>query len=423
VVALGLLLAALSALGVVLAAVADGPRTAAAPTDRDRVELPGAGDPTDPAGTAPTAGVPLPGCEGCQGWRLALPDPVTSLVADGRDVVVGTGGGSVLRIDGDTGARRWTAPIGDEAAHAVVLDGLIVVGTADARVVALDPADGRTRWDVTVPIPTAGARAVAGDADGVLLAGGSGHGVVALDGRTGALRWERELPGRSIGVGATLVTTTLDGHLVGWGAGSDEHRWSVRLRVDEDLVGRAGDLVVTRDGGGPRFRDASTGTIVADGSGNASWWAAAEDGTLLLADTGPRTEVVALAPDGAERWRTALPGDEPDAACCVEVAPTRDGRVLAVDRRVAGRAAVLDLATGAVLADVGRAASAVPGLLLIGAHGDLGVLQGEGAVAGVALATGEVRWRTSDASVLVGLDPLVVSGRRHLLGPWAPGAG
>jgi hypothetical protein len=34
-----------------------------------------------------------------------------------------------------------------------------------------------------------------------------------------------------------------------------------------------------------------------------------------------------------------------------------------------------------------------------------------------------VRWRTSDASVLVGLDPLVVSGRRHLLGPWAPGAG
>jgi outer membrane protein assembly factor BamB len=223
-------------------------------------------------------------------------------------------------------------------------------------------------------------------------------------------------------VGATLVTTTLDGHLVGWGA-----------ETPTSTGGRCGCASTRTSSVAPVT---SWSPVAAAGHGsatpaparssrtapaNASWWAAAEDGTLLLADTGPRTEVVALAPDGAERWRTALPGDEPDAACCVEVAPTRDGRVLAVDRRVAGRAAVLDLTTGAVLADVGRAASAVPGLLLIGAHGDLGVLQGEGAVAGVALATGEVRWRTSDASVLVGLDPLVVSGRRHLLGPWAPG--
>jgi outer membrane protein assembly factor BamB len=425
VIALTLLLAALAALAVVLVALPDGSRTVTEPTgDRDRVELPGGAVPADGSDEAePTAGSSLLGCEGCHGWRSALTDTVTSLRADGRDVVVATSGGSVLVLDGDTGERRWTARIGDEAAHAVVLDGLVVVGTADARVVALDPADGHTRWEVTLPIPTAGARAVAGDADGVLLAGGSGHGVVALDGQTGALRWVRELPGRTVGVGTTLVSVMPDGRLEGWWAADDEPRWSVRLLADEDLVGRAGDLVVTRDRGGPRFRDATTGAIVANGAPTVSWWAAAEDGTLVLADTGRRSEVVALAPDGAERWRTALPGDEPDADCCVEVAPTSDGRVLAVDRRVTGRAAVLDLATGAVLADAGRAAAAVPGLLLIGAHGDLGVLQGEGAVAGVALATGEVRWRTSDASVLVGLDPLVVSGRRHLLGPWTQGAG
>jgi outer membrane protein assembly factor BamB len=414
----------LAALGFVLVTGPEVPRTAAdGAGGRDTVELPSSQDPSGRDRPTTTAGTSLPGCDGCRGWRLAVVSPLASLVADGRDVVVGTTGGTVLAVDGDTGERRWTARVGDEAAHAVVLDGLIVVGTAGARVVALDPADGRTRWEVTVPIPTVGARAVAGDAEGVLLAGGTGAAVVALDGGTGALRWARDLPGRSIGVGATLVLVTLDRELQGWWAGADEPRWSVRLRADEDLVGRAGDLVVTRGAAGPRFHTAATGTTVAEGAPTVSWWAAADDGTLLLADTGRRTEVVALAADGTERWRTALPGDEPGTGCCVEVAPTSDGRVLAVDRRVAGRAAVLDLATGAVLADAGRAAAAVPGLLLIGAHGDLGVLQGEGAVAGVALATGELRWRTSDASVVVGLDPLVVSGRRHLLGPWVVGSG
>jgi outer membrane protein assembly factor BamB len=422
VVASGLLLAALAALVTVFVVGPREPRTTAASIG-DPVELPGGRLAADPDGTTTIAGTSLLGCEGCRGWRLAVADPLTSLAADGRDVVVSTSGGSVLAIDGDTGERRWTTRVGDQAAHAVVLEGLVVVGTADARVVALDPADGRTRWDVTVPIPTAGARAVAGDVGGVLLAGGTSPTVVALDGRTGALRWERELPGRSVGVGDTLVLMTSDRDLQGWWADADHPRWTVRLLADEDLVGRAGDLVVTRDRGGPRFRDATTGAIVAHGARTVTWWSAAEDGTLMLADTDRRTEVIALGPDGSERWRTALPGDEPATGCCVEVAPTTDGRVLAVDRRVAGRAAVLDLATGAVLADAGRAAAAVPGLLLIGAHGDLGVLQGEGAVAGVALTTGEVRWRTSDASVLVGLDPLVVSGRRHLLGPWAEATG
>lgn len=425
VVVLGLLLAALGALAVFLVAAPGVSRTAppGQAGDRDAVELPGAAAGAGRDEARPTAGSSLLDCDGCHGWRLAVADPLTSLVADGRDVVVGTSGGRVSAIDGDTGERHWSAQVGDEAAHAVVLEDLIVVGTAGARVVGLDPADGRARWDVTVPIPTAGARAVAGDADGVLLAGGAGAGVVALDGRTGAVRWVRELPGRSIGVGETLVLLTLDRDLEGWRAGADGPRWSVGLGPDEGLVGRAGGLVVTRGRDGPRFRDAATGAVVATGAATVSWWAAADDGTLVLADTARRTQVIALAPDGAERWRTTLPGDEPDAGCCVEVAPTSDGRVLAVDRRVAGRAAVLDLSTGAILSDAGRAAAAVPGLLLIGAHGDLGVLQGEGAVAGVSLATGELRWRTGDASVLVGLDPLVVGGRRHLLGPWAHAPG
>jgi outer membrane protein assembly factor BamB len=420
VIVLGLLLALLGAVAFVLGVLPGAPRTAppGPAGDGDTVELPEPGTDTARDGVVATTSSSLLDCEGCHGWRLAIAEPLTSLVADGRDVVVGTNGGRVLAVDGDTGERRWTAQVGDEAAHAAVLGDLIVVGTADARVVGLDPVDGSTRWDVTVPIPTVGARAVAGDADGVLLAGGAGSGVVALDGRSGAVRWVRELPGRSIGVGETLVLLTLGRDLEGWWAETAGPRWSVPLGPDEDLVGRAGGLVVTRGADGPRFRDAATGRVVAAGAATVSWWAAAEDGTLVLADTAQRTQVVALAPDGAERWRTTLPGDEPDPGCCVEVAPTSDGRVLAVDRRVAGRAALLDLTTGALLADAGRAATAVPGLLLIGAHGDLGVLQGEGAVAGVSLATGALRWRTSDASVLVGLDPLVVGGRRHLLGPW-----
>jgi outer membrane protein assembly factor BamB len=428
VIALVVLLGALAALGVALVAWPALPRPGddvttslgGAPTDPGTVTLPDAGAPTDT--TTPASGDALVGCEGCRGWRLAVSDPLTSLAADGRDVVIATSGGRVLAVDGDTGEPRWSAQIGDDAAHAVVLDDLVVVGTADARVVALDRASGRFRWDVRVPIATSGARAVAGDRDGVLLAGGTEAGVVALDGRTGALRWVRDLPGRSVGVGAMLVTVTADRQLQGWWAAADQPRWSALLVADEELVGRAGDLVVTRGPAGPRFRDAMTGTVVADGTPSVTWWAAADDGTLLLADTGPRTEVVALDQDGAERWRTRLPGDEPAPGCCVEVAPTADGRVLAIDRRTQGRASLLDLATGAVLADAGRAAAAIPGMLLIGAHGDLGVLQGEGSVAGVALTTGDARWRTTDASVLAGLDPLVVGGRRHLLGPWSAGA-
>jgi outer membrane protein assembly factor BamB len=416
-VTLVLLLAAIAGVGVALLA---GPHASGQRADRrgdqGRVDLPPGGG---AAATSPSAGGSLLGCEGCRGWRLAVADPLTSLAVTGRDVVVGTGGGTVLAVDGDTGERRWTAQVGDEAAHAVVLDEVVVVGTTGARVVALDRADGRTRWDVTVPIATAGARALAGDEDGVLLTGGSEPAVAALDGQTGTVRWTRMLPGRTVGVADTLVRLTPEGQLEGWRASADGPRWTDLARPDEQLVGRAGELVVTRAADGLRFREVTRGAVVATGPATVTWWAAADDGTLVLADTGARTQVVALDDDGDERWRVTLPGADTASGCCVEVAPTADGRVLAVDRRVAGRAAVLDLATGTVLSDVGRAAAAIPGWLLIGAHGDLGVLQGEGAVAGVDLASGEERWRTSDASVLVGLDPLVVSGRRHLLGPWA----
>lgn len=417
VLTLALLLAALAGLGAILLVVPDAGGVRAVPGEhRGRVDV-RSGDGGSVSAT--TTGTSLRGCEGCRGWRLAVADPLTALAIDGRDVVVSTGGGTVLAVDGDTGERRWTAQVGDAAAHAVVLDGVVVVGTSGARVVALDRADGRIRWDVTVPIATVGARALAGDEDGVLVTGGSEPAVAALDGETGELRWVRTLSGRTIGVADTLVRLSPDGQLEGWWAGEDGPRWSEVARPDDQLVGRAGDLVVTRSADGLRFLEVMSGTVVATAPASVTWWAAADDGTLVLADTGTRTQVVALAGDGVERWRATLPGADTASGCCVEVAPTADGRVLAVDRRVEGRAAVLDLATGAVLADAGRAAAAIPGWLLIGAHGDLGVLQGEGAVAGVDLASGEERWRTSDASVLVGLDPLVVSGRRHLLGPWA----
>jgi outer membrane protein assembly factor BamB len=380
-------------------------------------------DPTVELPTVPAAPAPAPAglvdCDGCERWRLDVAGTLTSLGAAGEAIVVGTSTGEVAVVDGRDGATRWTTRLGTAPVHAASLATLVVVGTADARVVALAVADGRPRWDVTIPTATAGARAVAGDENGVILVAGAppGRTAAALDGRTGAARWARFLPERWIGVADTLVVAN-GRRLEGWTAAQEEPRWTVPLLVDEDLVGRAGELVVTRDRGGPRFRDPSTGTIVASPDRSVTWWAAAADGTLLLADTDVRTTIIALEPDGRERWRTSLPGPEGTAGgCCVEVAPTADGRVLAVDRRTDGRAAVLDLATGELLADAGRAAEAVPGMLLIGATGDLGILQGEGHVVGVDLRTGEPRWRAPDASVVVSLDPLVLSGRTSLLGP------
>lgn len=389
------------------------PGAAARPATDPSVALPS----TPP--TSASSRAALVDCDGCERWRLDLSGAVTSLVADGDAVVIGTSAGEVTVLDARSGATRWATRLGTAPVHATTLGSLVVVGTAQARVVALASPDGQPRWDVTVPTATAGARAVAGDDDGVILVGGAppGRTAVALDGRTGAPRWARFLPERWIGVGDTLVVAT-DRRLEGWSAAQEAPRWTVPLLVDEDLVGRAGDLVVTRDRGGPRFRDPSTGAIVASPDRSVTWWSAADDGTLLLADTGRHTTVVALEPDGRERWRTALPGAEAaSGGCCVEVTATSDGRVLAVDRRTTGRAAVLDLATGEVLGDAGRAADAVPGLLLIGAVGDLGILQGAGSVTGVDLVTGEPRWRAPDASVVVSLDPLVLSGRTSLLAP------
>jgi outer membrane protein assembly factor BamB len=382
-------------------------------------------EPADPAVELPTTTPPsraraeLVDCDGCERWRLDVAGTVTSLATAGEAIVVGTSTGEVALLDGRSGVARWTTRVGTAPAHASTLGTLVLVGTAGSRVVALAAEDGQPRWDVTSPTATAGARAVAGDDDGVIVVGGAppGRTAAALDGRTGSPRWSRFLPDRWIGVADTLVVAT-DRRLEGWSAAQEEPRWTTPLLVDEDLVGRAGDLVVTRDRGGPRFRDPWTGAIVASPDRSVTWWAAAEDGTLLLADTDVRTTVIALERDGRERWRTVLPGTEATGGgCCVEVSPTTDGRVLAVDRRTAGRAALLDLETGDVLADAGRAADAAPGLLLIGATGELGILQGEGSVVGVDIASGETRWRAPDASVVVSLDPLVISGRTSLLAP------
>jgi outer membrane protein assembly factor BamB len=401
-----------------LAAVVGSPP---GPTPRDRptdaaVTLPAAGRtrvaPTEPVTDHRSA------CDGCERWQVDVDGALTSFAADGDDLVVGTSTGEVRSVDARTGTTRWSIRLGGDPARVTRTGPLVVAGTAGGRVVALAGEDGRVRWEVSIDAPTAGARAAAGDEDGVLLVSGAppARTATAVDARTGETRWTRFLVGRFVGLGDTLVAT-VGRRLEGWSASAEEPRWSVPLQPDEELVGRAGDLVVTRGRGGPRFRDPVTGAAVGRPTESVTWWAAAADGTVLLADTADGTSVVALSPDGDERWRTDLPGEEDVQGCCVEVTPTPDGRVLAIDRRVDGRATVLDLATGTPLADVGRAAAAAPGLLLTGATGDLGVLQGQGAVVGVDLLTGVPRWRAPEASVVVSFDPLVLAGRRTLVAP------
>jgi outer membrane protein assembly factor BamB len=430
---------------------AGGDREAA---DADQAAMEGA-DVVDGLPSPEVQRGPLGGCQGCDGWQLELTATVTSLEVAADDVLVGTAGGEVLAIDARSGTTRWRTRLGRDAVHAVPVGSEVIVGTAGARVVSLDAASGAVVWDVTVPGPTGGARAVAADDDAVLLLAGAPRDrrAIAVDAHSGELRWVAAVPGRWVGIDDTLVVT-VDGWLEGWGTHAPDPRWRTPLSSGEELVGRAGDLVVTRAGDRPRFRHPRTGEVVATAASSVTWWAAAGDGTLVLADTAGETSVIALEPDGSERWRTRLPGPEPvvdrgaelatasnaatgepaeidprdddrpsrlatSPGCCVEVAPSA-GRVLAVDRRQAGRAFLLDLDSGAVLADVGRAAAAVPGMLLIGASGEHGILQGAGEVIGVDLVDGTERWRTEHASVVVGLDPLVVGGRTRVLGPWSP---
>jgi outer membrane protein assembly factor BamB len=417
-VAIAALIAVTTALAEGTAAGLAGDASVDLPTASELVPPPTSGSP-GAASDGPDGAADAPvWCDRCERWRLTFEGSITSTAVTDRVLVVGTTSGRVRSIDADTGRLRWTTQVGARPVHALPVNELVVVGSQEGRLVGLERASGAPRWDVAIDGPGLTARAVVGDADGVLVFTGppTAREIVAVEARTGAIRWRRELDRRWTAVGQGVVATIGD-RLERWLPASGEPAWSYTLADGEELVGRAEGRVVTRSAEGTRWLDADSGAVVLDVSPGVTWWASAPDGTLVLADTTDDARIIALDPDGATRWETDLPGPASPGGCCVEVVPTPDGRILAVDRRVPGRAVLLDAASGDVLDERPGLATQDPDLLLTAATGDLGIQQGAGEVRGVSLRTGALRWRFPDASVVVSIDPLVVSGRHGVAGP------
>jgi outer membrane protein assembly factor BamB len=419
---------AIAALMAMNTALAEG--TVARSHGDGTVDLPTSSElappPSGPTGTEPESSEDLLAdheagpawCDGCERWRVTFEGSITSTAVDDRVLVVGTTSGRVRSIDADTGRLRWTTQVGARPVHALPVDELVVVGSQEGRLVGLERTSGAPRWDVAIDGPGLTARAVTGDADGVLVFTGppTAREIVAVAAESGVIDWRRELDSRWTAVSQGVVATIGD-RLERWLPESDEPVWTYPLADGEELVGRAEGRVVTRSADGTRWLDADSGALVFEASPGVTWWASASDGTLVLADTTDDARIIALDLDGTMRWQTDLPGPAAPGGCCVEVVPTPDDRILVVDRRVPGRAVLLDAATGELLDDRPGQAALEPDLLLTGATGDLGVQQGAGEVRGVSLTTGALRWRFPDASVVVSIDPLVISGRHGVAGP------
>lgn len=349
-------------------------------------------------------------------WQVEVEGAITSVEVAQGTVLVGTSAGEVIALDAHDGRRRWTTRLGIGPVHASPDSAGVVAVTAGAQLIGLDPDDGWPRWSTRLGDEAGGARPVAADDDGLLVLAGppTARQLIAVDARDGRERWRRAVGQRVVGIGGAVVVLT-ETALQGFVPGRSSARWHLEVGAGEQLVGRTERHVVTRDAAGTRFRDPTTGRVTASAGPDLSWWTPGPDDGLLIAETSPAVRVLSLDHTGRPRWSRSLGGD---AGCCVEVAVAPGGHVLVLDRREHARTLLLDGRDGTVVGDLSAAAAAVPGMRLIGTtEAGTGVLQGEGMVAGVGLDDGLVRWRSPTTSVVVSLDPLVLSGRRVVLAP------
>ncbi len=251
--------------------------------------------------------------EGVERWHLGswAVDAAPSLTPAG-DLVAVTRQGLVLLVSRDGVLRRSATLLGDSvrAPPLVLDDGSIVIGTMEGRVHRLD---ANLRRSFVTPLGDGAPSVVTRTRRGA-FAVPAGTALVLLGPRGGLFR-QVSLGGRAtspvaVADDGTLWTVTADGVLFGLdGGGRVRSRTELGTRHYAEAaiaVARDGSVRVPTMGGG----------LVCVGPSGAVRWAAGTDtvfmapavvddaGTTLAVDRGAR--MVALDPEGAERWRVLL---------------------------------------------------------------------------------------------------------------------
>ena len=301
-------------------------------------------------------------------------------------VVVGLVTVLVLSRDGAP-PTRWRFEFGAPASAGPLLDGDRVFAASEGgAVVALDAATGDLSWRVSIDGTPRGL--IRSDKARLYLSTDEGD-AVALDIEGGAVAWRATFDG---GLNAPLVVDDLvviathRGAVVGLDAATGDERWRNEtgrvLRADPAVIEGATRMVGVGDTGGRLHTfDAASGEAGPEPTslgGEIAGPALAADGIVLVV---PRPDVVALAADGHEVWRTAT--GEPNRVPMV----ARAG-VLYVD--ASPDLVAIDLANGA--ARWRYTSPAVVVTFGIGEHlAVAGMHTGE--VHGIDLDTGERLWR------------------------------
>lgn len=128
--------------------------------------------------------------EGTLRWIGDQVEAVTSPVAAGNTVAVGTRNGTVAGIDFATGEARWAFPLSGVEAPPATDGDRFYVADRRGRCHALDPADGTAVWSQQLPGQVANAPVVAGDR---VLVGDADGNLTALDANSGEREWSRQL--------------------------------------------------------------------------------------------------------------------------------------------------------------------------------------------------------------------------------------
>ena len=147
---------------------------------------------------------------GKQIWRVNAGERLSSGVgSDGDLVVVGTGKGDVIALNGD-GVLVWKAKVTSEVLAAPVVSGdLVIVRSADSRIYALNTRDGKRRWIYQRAAPALAVRSPSGVSllRGNVYAGFSGGKMLALTLSNGGVKWESTV---ALPKGATEIERVTD---------------------------------------------------------------------------------------------------------------------------------------------------------------------------------------------------------------------
>ncbi|TVR24835.1 MAG: hypothetical protein EA387_05205 [Nitriliruptor sp.] len=352
------------------------------------------------------------------GWRIDLGSDPVAVVPGPERIVVATEGGVVVALDPVTGEAAWDVGFDAAVVDLARLDDAVLVQLADGRAAVLAAADGRARWQHAPTGFTDRVQAIGASGGAVLLVTGTAERaeLSARDADDGSSRWRRPLTGGWLASATHAVSApvgVVDDTLVRFALDTGDRRWDLDLRPGEALVEAVGDLVLVGGPQGYRWIDLEQGEVLFVSSRVLSSWLALPDGAMVLVGSGGQPLILAVEPDGTERWRRQLPGGA-TAGCCVELERVSEDRVLVGDRRGTPGVVLLDVGDGRVLADL-TALEEVDGRQVLGVTEQVAVVAGASGTIGFDLDTRTPRWRTAQQLEPLTSAPLLL--RTRTLGP------